>query len=143
MTQLSTHERLTGEEHIAPSSERSFALVMTGVFTLIGAFNRWHEGRVWAWFIGIAFFLLFAGLFWPSILKPINRLWFKFGLMLHAVINPVVMGLLFYIAVWPTGLVMRAMGKDPLRLQLEPERDSYWIARQPPGPAPDSMRDQF
>ena len=72
-----------------------------------------------------------------------NWLWFRFGLLLHSVVNPVIMGVVFYVAVLPTGLVMRALGKDLLRLKFEPDRDTYWIARQPPGPAPETMKDQF
>jgi hypothetical protein len=63
--------------------------------------------------------------------------------LLHAVVNPIVMALVFYGAVLPTGLVMRAMGKDTLSLKIEPDRDSYWILRQTPGPAPETMKDQF
>ena len=59
------------------------------------------------------------------------------------VVNPLVMGLLFYLTVTPTGLLMRLFGKDPLRLRFDPEAKSYWIERQPPGPAPETMRHQF
>ncbi|HEY2136562.1 MAG TPA: hypothetical protein VGH49_11770 [Xanthobacteraceae bacterium] len=58
-------------------------------------------------------------------------------------INPIVMGLLFYCMVAPIGLVMRAKGMDPLRLALQPGADRYWIVRRPPGPAPETMKDQF
>ena len=75
-------------------------------------------------------------------LHPLNRLWMRFGLLLHKVINPIVMGLLFYGTILPTGLVMRLRGKDLLRLKREPGAESYWIARTP-GPAPETMRDQF
>jgi hypothetical protein len=54
-----------------------------------------------------------------------------------------VMGLLFYLTVTPTGLLMRLFRKDPLRLRFDPEAKSYWIERQPPGPAPETMRHQF
>ena len=64
-------------------------------------------------------------------------------MLLHAVVNPIVMAILFYVAVLPTGLLMRAMGKDMLRLKREPENESYWILRRPPGPAPETMKDQF
>ena len=60
-----------------------------------------------------------------------------------SIVNPIVMGLLFYGTVLPTGLVMRALGKDLLRLKREPDADSYWIVRAPPGPAPETMKDQF
>jgi hypothetical protein len=116
---------------------------MAVILAIIGAINWWHEGRLWPWLGAIAALLLMAGLLWPAALRPLNWLWFKFGMLLHAVVNPVVMGLIFFVAVWPTGLAMRMFGKDPLRLKLGPERDSYWIVRQPPGPAPESMKDQF
>ena len=78
----------------------------------------------------------------PSVLHPLNRLWMKLGLLLHRVVNPIVMGLLFYGTILPTGLIMRLRGRDLLRLKREPAADTYWIARTP-GPAPESMRDQF
>ena len=91
----------------------------------------------------MAALFLAAALLRPAILNPLNRLWLKFGLLLHRVVNPIVMALLFYGTVLPTGLVMRALGKDLLRLKRQPDADSYWIVRQPPGPAPETMKDQF
>ena len=86
---------------------------------------------------------LAAGLLVPKVLKPLNRLWFLIGLGLHKVISPLVMGLLFYLTITPMALIMRLMGKDPLRRDFEPEAKSYWIERRPAGPAPESMRHQF
>jgi hypothetical protein len=63
--------------------------------------------------------------------------------LLHKVVNPIVMALMFFGAVLPTGVVMRALGKDPLRLKWQPDGNSYWIERRPPGPTPESMKDQF
>jgi hypothetical protein len=141
--QQSTHESFAREETVNVGSERSFGIVMAVFFVLIGALNLWHEGHVWPWLGGIAALFLAAAYLWPTALKPFNRLWFKFGLLLHAVVSPLVMGLLFYVAVWPTGIVMRALGRDLLRLKREPDSDSYWIVRRPPGPAPETMKDQF
>ena len=76
-------------------------------------------------------------------MRPFNRLWFRFGLFLNKVVNSLVMGLLFYFTVTPIGLVMRALGKDPLRLRFDRGARSYWIKRQPPGPEPETMRRQF
>jgi hypothetical protein len=97
----------------------------------------------WRWTIGIAAVFLAATLFHPAGLKPLNRLWHKFGMLLHRVISPIVMALVFFGTVLPTGLVMRMLGKDPLRLKRLPNVDSYWIERRPPGPTAESMRDQF
>ena len=86
---------------------------------------------------------LATALLCPAALKLFNRLWLKFRLLLHKVVNPIVMALVFFGAVLPTGLIMRALGKDPLRLKWQPDANSYWIDRSPPGPAPKSMKDQF
>lgn len=143
MVQQFTHELLVRDEHIAPGSERSFALVMVSALVLFALLNWWHGGGLWPWLIATAAFFGVAGLCWPSTLKPLHLIWFKLGLLLHKLVNPIIMGLIFYGAVLPTGLVMKGLGKDPLSLKLEPERDSYWIVRQPPGPAPETMKDQF
>ena len=143
MAQHFTHERLTREQQVAPGSERSFAIVMALALAVIGSINFWHNGRIWPWLGVIIVLLVIAGCFAPALLRPVNRLWFRFGLLLHAVINPLVMGLVFFGAVLPTGFVMRALGKDPLRLKIEGNRESYWVKRRPPGPAPETMKDQF
>jgi hypothetical protein len=79
----------------------------------------------------------------PAWLAPMNRLWFRFGMLLHHVVNPIVMGVLFFAVILPIALLMRAFGKDPLRLKHDAQASTYWIAREPPGPAPGSMRKQF
>ncbi len=88
-----------------------------------------------------SFALVFAVLL--GVLAPLNRAWARLGLVLHRLTNPLVMAVIFYLAVTPTALVLRLFGKDPLRRRFEPEAESYWIERRPPGPAPESMRHQF
>lgn len=138
-----THEAFERDEEIVAGSDRSFGLVMAGAFSVVTALNAWHAGRIWPWTAGVAAAFLVAALMRPALLNPLNRLWLKFGLLLHRIVNPVIMALVFYGTVLPTGLVLRAMGKDLLRLRREPEADSYWIVRTPPGPAPETMKDQF
>lgn len=138
-----THEAFERDETIVAGSDRSFGLVMTGAFAAVTALNVWHAGRIWPWTAALAAVFLIAALLRPAVLNPLNRLWLRFGLLLHRIVNPVIMALLFYGTVLPTGLVMRAMGKDLLRLKREPNATSYWIVRTPPGPAPESMKDQF
>ena len=137
------HENYSRNETVIGGSERSFGIVMTAAFAVISLLNWWHEGHAWRWTIGIAAVLLAATLFHPAVLKPLNQLWFKFGMLLHKVVNPIVMALLFFGAALPTGLVMRTLGKDLLRLKRQPDVNSYWIERRPPGPTPESMKDQF
>ncbi len=81
--------------------------------------------------------------FYPKLLAPLNHLWFKFGLLLHKIVNPVVLAIMFFLVITPIGLLMRALGKDPLRLRLDKAATSYWIDRTPPGPSPDTLGDQF
>jgi Saxitoxin biosynthesis operon protein SxtJ len=116
---------------------------MTVAFAVLTLLNGWRGGRLWPWTGGLAVLFLASSLLYPAVLNPLNRMWLKFGLLLHKVVNPIVMGLLFFGTVLPTGLVMRAIGKDLLRLKRQPDADSYWIGRQPPGPAAETMKDQF
>ena len=141
MTQA-THETFVREEGSAPGSDRTFGLVMAGALALVALLNGWHHGRMWPWEAALAALFLLAALFRPALLHPLNRLWMKLGLLLHRIVNPIVMGLLFYGTIWPTGAIMRMRGRDLLRLKREPASDTYWIAR-PPGPLPETMRDQF
>ena len=72
-----------------------------------------------------------------------NRFWFNLGMVLHNIVNPLVMGFLFYLTVTPIALIMRAVGKDPLHRKFDGQAKSYWIERDPTGPAPETMRQQF
>lgn len=135
------HEDFSRRDKASAGSERTFGLTMAAVLALLAAINVWHVGRVWPALAAIAGLLLIAALVRPQLLKPLNWLWFRFGLLLHAIVNPIIMALLFYGAVWPTAVAMRLMGKDLLRLKRT--GDSYWILRNPPGPVPETMKDQF
>lgn len=139
---MHSHEQLDREHDVATSSERAFGLVFAAVFALVGAWRLWlsRADGPW-WFAPAAAFALLA-LFLPAPLAPLNRLWARFGLFLHGIVNPVMMGLLFVVAILPVGLLLRLARKDPLRLRFEPAADSYWIACDPPD-RPDAMKDQF
>lgn len=138
------HEAFDRKEKIEGSSDRSFGVVFAVVFTIIGLWPwGWGTGGVRLWALAVAAAFAALALVYPSSLAPLNRLWFKFGLLLARVVSPIVLGLVYYLAVLPTGLMLKLFGKDPLRRQLEPAAQSYWIERDPPGPAPESMADQF
>ncbi|WP_028346741.1 hypothetical protein [Bradyrhizobium murdochi] len=141
--QQSSHESFIRDEALAPGSDRAFGLVMSGALALFSLLNYWHLGRWWPWTSAAAGLFLTTAVLRPSSLHLLNRLWMKFGLLLHRIVNPIVMGLLFYGTIFPTGFVMRMRGRDLLRLKREPAADSYWIVRHPPGPAPETMKDQF
>ena len=137
---VSTHERLDSDEEIKGSSNRAFGLVMSAAFAIGGLVPlvRGHAPRWWC--LGVAVAFLLAALVWPAVLAPLNRLWLAFGLLLHRIVSPVVMGLVFYGVVTPIGLLMRLAGKDLLRLRLDRPGPSYWIERQPPVRLPTPCR---
>lgn len=122
-------------------SERSFGLVFAVVFGVIGLWPLigGHPVRIWSLAIAAVFLVLaFAR---PAVLRPLNLLWFRFGLLLGRIVSPIVMALIFYVAVVPTGLIMKLLGKDILRLRFDPDAGTYWIAREN-GPET-SMKNQF
>lgn len=125
------------------ASDRSFGFVMAGAFALIAIVNAWHSGRAWPWLAGLAAAFLLLALVRPDALTLLNKYWIRLGIILASVVSPVVLGLLFLIGFTPIAIVARLVGKDFLRLRSQPEATSYWIIREPPGPEPGSMKDQF
>jgi hypothetical protein len=143
MPEPAFHENLVREEDVVGSSDRTFGGTLAVIGIAIGALKLWRgHGSGWLW-LAAATVLLLLALFWTAALAPLNRLWLRFSLVLYKVVNPIVMALMFFATVVPTGLVMRALGKDPLRLKRDPKAASYWIVREPPGPAPETMKHQF
>jgi hypothetical protein len=140
MSEGSLHEDLTRGEAPKTASERGFGLTFAAVFAIVAAWPLLDGRAPRVWALGLAAAFLAAAFLAPRRLAPLNRLWARLGLLLSRVMNPLVLGLLFYGAVTPAGFVMRALGKDPLRRRFEPGAASYWIERRPPGPAPMSRQ---
>ena len=137
------HEDFDRDEKVAGSTDRGFGLVFAGFCAIVGTV-KFFTGHDWMayWFAAAAAFLA-AALLFPRVLAPANRAWTKLGLLLYRVMNPLVMGLLFFFVITPMALLMRALGKDFMRTRRETGATSYWIVRDPPGPAPDTMKRQF
>ncbi len=140
---LDTHERFSPEDDVKVGSERAFGVVFAVVFTIVGLAPLWSGAPVRWWGMIVAAAFLVAALLLPKILRPLNLLWFRFGLLLHKAVNPLVMGLLFFLTVTPIAILMRIFGKDPLHRRFEPDAASYWIKRDAGDPAPETMRRQF
>ncbi len=125
---------------VESGSEKSFGIVFAVVFLLISLYplvdNK--DVHLWSLIISLIFFLL--AYVAPKVLSVPNKLWFKLGMALGAVVAPVVMALVYFTTVVPIGLIMRLMGKDLLRQKLDKNTKSYWIERNEPM---GSMKDQF
>ena len=137
------HEDLTREQDVEGSSDRSFGVVFAVVFLVIAGWPLWYgEAPRW-WAAGVAAVFVLIAMLRPALLAGLNRQWMKLGVLLGKVVSPIALGLLFYGVITPIGAVLRLAGKDPLRLKFDRGADSYWIRREPPGPPPDSMTNQF
>jgi hypothetical protein len=125
-------------------SERTFGFVFTGIFLIVAGYLWLYDGKpvaIQAFLVLAAAFLAFT-LFMPIALRPLNKAWYKLGLLMGRVVSPIVLGILFFILITPIAIVMRLAGRDPLRLRKQ-DVQSHWIDRAPPGPAPTSFKDQF
>src|SRR5262245_15626470 len=121
-------------------SNRRFGLVLTVVCIVAHAVSLRRESQHLRWLVTSVVLLLITVAV-PRVLDPLRRLWMRLGGLLHGVISPILLSLFYFGGVTPIGLVMRLMGKDPLRLKRESE--SYWIERKPPGPEPQTMSELF
>ncbi len=141
--QAGLHEDFSRGEEVKAGSERAFGLVFAAVFAIVGLWPLIGGAAPRWWALAVVLVFVAAALAAPAVLRPLNRVWHAFGLVLHRIVSPLVMGLLFFLTVTPTALVMRLLGKDSLGFEFDAGADSYWIERHPPGPAPDTMKNQF
>lgn len=128
------------EEDIPPPSERATGLVFAVVSAIVGAIF-WRNGTVLAVCAVLCVGFTLVSLTAPRLLKPLNRLWFRFSLLLHKIVNPIILGIMFLVAIVPFGLMMR-IWRDPLQSKRTADR-SYWIERGDESPETHSMKNQF
>ena len=124
---------------IKPSSNRSFGIVFFIVFLLIAIYPLLNNGELRIWSLIIAMIFLVLGLIKSKVLTPLNKLWFKFGLLLGKVVSPLIMGIIFFFVVTPTAFIMRIIGKDLLNLKFN-NKKTYWIEKTGPK---SKMKNQF
>ena len=127
------------QNDIKIGSNKSFGVVFFLVFLLISLYPLINDGnlRIWSFVISIIFLIL--GILNSKILSPLNKIWFKFGLLLGKIISPIVMGIIFFIVVTPTGLILRLFQKDVLNLKFN-NNNTYWIEKSGPK---SKMKNQF
>ncbi|HYL78218.1 MAG TPA: SxtJ family membrane protein [Bryobacteraceae bacterium] len=140
---LNFHEDLRRSAHTRSSSDRNFGLVFAAGFALLGVWPLLKRGPVRWPLLAVAAVFLLVALIRPGLLRPLNKVWTLFGLLLGRIMNPIITAILFFLVFTPAGIIGRLLGKDPLRLKHAPEASTYWIIRNPPGPAPETMAKQF
>ena len=115
-------------DNIQISSNRSFGIVFFVVFLVIALYPLIKNGEIRLWSFVISLIFLVLGILNSKILFPLNKLWFKFGILLGKIITPIIMGLTFFVIVTPIGIAMRLLGKDVLSLKYNKNK-TYWIEK--------------
>ena len=124
-------------------SNRSFGWTFAGFFILAGAYGLWHGGGHSLPMLALAGVMALVTLTRAAWLTPLNRAWMKLGELMGRVVSPLVLGVIFFAIFTPVGMLMRAFGRDAMCRRFEPAKPSYWVKRDPPGPADDSYRNMF
>ena len=127
------------QQKIKLPSNRNFGIVFSIVFLIIALWPVLNQNEIRIWSLVISLIFLVLGFINSKLLSPFNKIWFKFGLLLGSVIAPVVMGIVFFFVVTPTGLIMRALGKDLLKLKKNKE-GTYWLDKDNSN---NSLKNQF
>jgi hypothetical protein len=143
---FSLHESYRDDEPIAPGSDRSFGCTVGTILVMIGATKAFVAGAlssVACLIFAPGVVLLLLGIFAPSCLSAVNRIWLKVGAVIAKVMNPIVLAVLFFVVVTPMALLMRVADKRPLRLAANRAGSTYWIAREPTMGGASNMKRQF
>ncbi|PNG25097.1 SxtJ family membrane protein [Methylocella silvestris] len=139
---MQTHENVASFRKVVLGSNRKFGMTFAAIFAVFSFLPLIH-GHSPRWILLIVAVLFAAvAMVAPERLDPLNRAWFKLGLLLNRIVNPLVMGLMFFGAVTPLGWIMRKRGADLLSLELKPDAATYWIDREP-GSGQGGMTKQF
>ena len=119
------------QDDIKIGSNRSFGIVFFIVFLVISLYPLLHGENIRVWSLIISIIFLVLGLLNSKLLNPLNKIWFKFGLLLGKIISPIVMGIIFFLVVTPIALFMRLLKKDLLNLKFN-KKNTYWIEKSGP-----------
>ena len=115
-------------QKIKIGSNKSFGIVFSIVFLVIAFWPMLNGNEINYWSLAISIVFLILGLINSKILTPLNKIWFKFGILLGNVVGPIVMGIIFFLIVTPTSIIMKLLGKDLLNLKKN-NNNSYWIEK--------------
>ena len=124
-------------------SDKNFGLVFAVVFLIIAILQYYSSGSTNYILISFATICTILAIFITSVLRPFNRLWLKFGLLLNKIMSPIIMSIVFFLVVTPIGICMRLFGKRPLDIGFEPKQNTYWLPYTSGNDEHDSMNNQF
>ena len=119
---------MTNETKIKISSNRNFGLIFSLFFLIISLWNfrgNFQEVRILPFCFSIIFFILC--LLNSKYLTPLNKIWFKFGLLLGNIVSPIIMGFVFFLVITPTSFIMKIIGKDLLKKKFNKSKKTYWL----------------
>ncbi len=125
------------------STDRFFGLLFSAFWGVMAMAPLRRGGSIRVWAVVLAAAFLVTSLLRPTVLGPLNHLWQRLGQLLQKLTTPILMAVLYFSTIVPFGLIMRLLNRDALGLKWERGSATYWIPRDPPGPRPESMKDQF
>ena len=137
------HENLKRKNNLVTPSDRSFGLVITSACVIVALYPLIATRTPHWWLLVVAAILFVLSLVKPNLLTPFNRIWTRFGLILGKFVNPIVLGLMYYLIIFPLALVLKLFGRDQMQRKFNSELETYWQNREPPGPTPGSMQNQY
>ena len=126
-------------DEVKIGSNKSFGVVFFIVFLIVGLFPLINEQEMKVWSLLVSLIFLILGLINSTILTPLNKIWFKFGILLGKIVSPIIMGMIFFLVVTPIGILMKILKKDLLNLKYNNDQ-SYWIKKNEPK---SKMKNQF
>ena len=116
------------KNNIKIGTNKSFGIVFFLFFLIISIFPLFKDGNIRTWPLMIAIIFLILGLLNSKFLTPLNKIWFKFGILLGSFVSPIIMGIVFFVIVTPTSIIMRVLGKNLLNLKKD-NKKTYWVER--------------
>ena len=125
-----------------PSNAR-FGWFFSGIFAMAALYYYSQQMSIVAGFLSIVFVVCVAAtIAFPQALMPLNRIWYQFGILIGKLVNPIILGIIFFMLITPMSILMRMFGRDELKIKKS-RRKSYWVERIPAGPAPESFNNQY
>ncbi len=137
---MNMHEQLTGHKKNKIGSNRSFGLTIAAFLFIVGFWSLFKGNGMNVWVLFVASIFFIVALLVPKSLERLNRLWFKFGLLLGKVMEPVIMTAIFVVVFVPFGVMIRIFKPNLLSLKSDQSVKTYWVSKDNVGT---DMKNQF